>query len=360
VALRGMVATLGGVVAALVPGVPAAAVVPRVADDDIVQAPVSFRVRSLDRSAVLCQFSGRLYTVRGELVGPRPALGRSHPAVTVYTHSAGQNADTIWRFRAVTGYDYALEQARAGHVSVVVDRLGYGASDIPNGKQICVGTQADVLHQVIAQLRLGTYVTEPGLAVRFPHVALAGHGFGGLIAQVEAYSFRDVDALLLTGSAFDQVYHPVTAQRALLGPFSRDAPVCARGGQPKRPGAIGGYVYLFWGRQHEAFVNADPAVVAELEELQERDPCGDMPSTYAAIAADRLWLPTLRLPVLLVFGERDPFFPPVAAHRQRALFRPGGDRTLITIPSTGHHVMLERTAPAFRATVAMWLRRHGL
>jgi pimeloyl-ACP methyl ester carboxylesterase len=360
-ALQRTAAMLGMATMALLPPVPAASAPLRArAAGEIVQLPISFRVRSLNRSAVMCQSSSRLYTVRGHLVAPLSALRRAHPAVTVYTHSAGQNADTIWRFRVVRGYDYALEQARAGHMSAVVDRLGYGASDIPNGKQTCIGTQADVLHQVVERLRRGSYEAGALGPVAFPKVALAGHGIGGLIAQVEAYSFRDVDALIVTGAAYDQVTQAETAQRALFGPSSRDAAECVHGGQPKRPGTIGGYVYVFWGRQHEAFFDADPAVVAAMEELQERDPCGDMPSLYATIAADRLWLATLRLPLLLVFGQRDPYFPPAAAYRQRRMFPPGGDRTLLTIPSTGHHVMLERSAPGFRAAVATWLRRHGL
>ena len=61
--------------------------------------------------------------------------------------------------------------ARAGHASVTVDRLGYGASDKPpDGKSVCIGSQADVAHQIVGQLKAGSYTVQGGKARKFKRV----------------------------------------------------------------------------------------------------------------------------------------------------------------------------------------------
>jgi hypothetical protein len=121
----------------------------------VVDLPVSFKVENVNRSKVPCLSYGREYTVRGHLVAPGSTLTSAAPrAVTIYLHGTTVGEPT-WRFKAVAGYDYAYEQARAGHASVTIDQLGYGASDIPNGNQICTGSQADIVHQIVGKLRSG-------------------------------------------------------------------------------------------------------------------------------------------------------------------------------------------------------------
>src|SRR5947207_374947 len=78
----------------------------------------------------------------------------------------------FWDFQAVPGYDFAAALAQRGHVSAIVDRLGYGASDHPDGTKSCIGGQADVAHQVVQGLRSGGYATSSGPSVRFRRVAL--------------------------------------------------------------------------------------------------------------------------------------------------------------------------------------------
>src|SRR5687767_7148636 len=85
--------------------------------------PMRFSVENVNRTALPCQADGKRYDVRGRLVAPAGAAKRS---VTLYLHEFGFGAH-FWSFPEAR-YDYAAALARAGHASVVIDRLGYGAS----------------------------------------------------------------------------------------------------------------------------------------------------------------------------------------------------------------------------------------
>jgi len=45
----------------------------------------------------------------------------------------------------------------------VIDRLGYGSSSIPPGAATCIGSQATILHEIVQDLRSGSY-TATGVA----------------------------------------------------------------------------------------------------------------------------------------------------------------------------------------------------
>lgn len=68
------------------------------------------------------------------IVAPRSAL-ESPDAATLYLHAVTQG-EFYWRFQGVPGYDFARQQAENAHVSVTIDRLGYGASDKPPGLEL--------------------------------------------------------------------------------------------------------------------------------------------------------------------------------------------------------------------------------
>ena len=171
------------------------------ASDEVVDIPVAFKVANVDRSGVPCPTDLSTRTVRGHLTAPRRLLDApSPPPVTLYLHSLS-TGEWQWRWRTSPGVDYATEMARRGLASVTIDRLGYGASDRPHGMLLCAGGSADVVHQIVRALRSGTYSAAPGAAPRFGRVVVAGHSLGGLTAEVEAYSFKDVDGLILLGYA---------------------------------------------------------------------------------------------------------------------------------------------------------------
>lgn len=313
----------------------------------VVDLPVTFTVVNVNRSRVPCLTDGKQYKISGHIVGPQSAL-RDGAAATLYLHGAATPEPT-WRM-PVPGYDHAVEQAKQGHVSVTYDRLGYGRSPTPNGLLTCSGGQADMAHQIILQLRSGTYhATRP---VRFAKVALAGHSNGQVIAQIEAYSFGDIDALAVGGWG-DPAPSPDGA--ASLRPTIL---VCATGGEPKRPGEPAGYAYAFEHTERQyLFHNASPKVVAAYVSRHERDACDG--SFFYGSPVTAASLNQIRVPVLLFYGLEDALWPAGTGERQQQLFTGSDDVTLLEIPGTGHMVMLEQSAPAFRQHLSRWLHARG-
>src|SRR2546423_129266 len=134
---------------------------------EMVDLPVAFRVDNTNSSRLPCHSDGKTYVVRGHLTGPRAAIAGPGPrAVTLY-YSGYDSGEWNWRFRVVPGYDYAAELARVGHASVTIDQVGYGESGHPQGNDTCLGAQADIAHQIIGQLRAGTYTASGMQPVTF-------------------------------------------------------------------------------------------------------------------------------------------------------------------------------------------------
>jgi pimeloyl-ACP methyl ester carboxylesterase len=330
------------------------------AADQVTTRQVSFTVRNVNRSAVSCPADGKSYEIRGLIAGPSSALlpGATSGAITVYLHGFGLGQD-VWAFDAVAGYDFVRELAAQGQVSLAVDRLGYGASGHPFGTDSCLGSQADVAHQLDQDVRSGRYrVLDRTSPVKFSRVALFGFSAAGAIAQVEAYSFGDIDALGVLSHADQDFADPLlTNLNAQLG-------VCSNGGQPSDgAGSPGGYAYF--GQTGDDFVaavfhDADPAVEDAAVRLRHRDPCGDVESFPQTIGTDRSRLGEVDVPVLLVYGADDALFQPQAGADQSRLFTGSEDLTLLTLSDTGHILPLERSAPQLRAAVGDWLKRRGL
>jgi pimeloyl-ACP methyl ester carboxylesterase len=211
-------------------------------------------------------------------------------------------------------------------------------------------------HQIVGALRDGGYEAGGRGGPAFARVALAGNSAGGLLAPIEAYSFHDVDALLLFASAFDQLPNLV---RVLAIAASTGEVACFAGAERKRPGAAGGYAYTFKGAEAFLFYNADPAAVANLIRHHERDPCGFAESIAPTLVADLLHIHTITVPVLLVAGDHDAVFPPPNGQRQRALYTGSRDATLMEFKDSGHAITSGRTAPQVRAAVSRWLAARG-
>src|SRR2546423_2102188 len=204
---------------------------------DIVDVPVSFVVLSTDTSRPPCPSDGKEYIARGHLTGPRAAIdGPASRAVTLY-YAGFDAGEWNWRFKAVPGYDYAAELAKLGHGSVTIDQVGYGASDHPQGNDTCVGAQADIAHQIIGQLRSGAYRAEGHSPVAFSRVVFGAHDIGGAMAELEAYSYHDIDGLMVF-TFQNQGFTPF-----VLGIAANASARCAAGGEPAYPGGPGGYVY---------------------------------------------------------------------------------------------------------------------
>ncbi|EHN11617.1 hypothetical protein PAI11_14940 [Patulibacter medicamentivorans] len=339
---------------------PAAAPRGAAAATDIVDVPISFRVVNRNRTAIPCLGApdNRSYAVRGTLVAPRAVLEDGAPAVTLYLHGLGYSGSLFFRFDGAPGYDYAYEQARAGHASVVVDRLGNPAQgDLPNGNATCIPAQADMADQMVRALRAGRYETTAPRP-SFSRVVLAGHSLGGFITQITQYSFRSADAIAVIG------YTDIPSPRALTtfltaGADCLLAPRRANGGS----GAPG---YAAFGRTAGDFAaghfhDIDPAVAAIVLARRNLDSCGDLLSALQSLVVDHVGTRLgITSPVLVISGADDALFTPPTNRLQAATAFPlAHDVSLVELPDTGHAVTLGRTHEAFLAAMDRWLRAHG-
>jgi len=327
----------------------------------VFDVPVSFVVRNVNRSTLGCGpgVDGLAYRIQGRLVGPRNALATAEErrAATLYLHEFSHGR-WFWQFAQVASYDYAAAQARVGHVSVLIDRLGYGVSPRPPGNQTCLGAQADMAHQIVGQLRTGDY-TSPVLApVAFGRVAIAGHGLGGAIAELEAYSFGDVDDLILFGWA-SRGFTNEASQAGLA-----QGVACAGGGEPPESGGSPGYAYFHSSAESYRemdFHDVDPAVFDAASSMRSRDPCGDVASVIPMITSSGLHSDEITVPVLLVYGSEDGVYQqPDAGEQQAQMYGASEDVATIFIEDAGYALTLERKAAEMREQVAAWLAQHGL
>lgn len=334
--------------------------------DVTVEVPVAFEVVNQNRSVTTCpQVDGTTYTIRGSLVGPAGVETGAIDAVTLYIHGSGDASS--WHFTAVPGVDHITEMAKLGHASVFIHGLGYGLSDRVDGTRVCFGSLADTVHQVIGHLRGGSYDAAGGPAPAFDRVALAGHSGGAVIAELEAVSFHDADAYIFSGwadwpAAVILLDHPPGPffYMSLAGFGAR----CATAPESKEPGGPSGWAYAFTTREEfETLIpNAEPAVLDAFISLYEQDPCGLGQDVASAITANIALAPTVTVPVLLPYGELEPFLggAAFAAEQQRARYALGSDDVTVQIvPDSGHGPMIERPAPVFRAGLSAWLKARG-
>ncbi|RJQ76424.1 alpha/beta fold hydrolase [Pseudonocardiaceae bacterium YIM PH 21723] len=173
----------------------------------------------------------------------------------------------------------------AGFATLVIDRLGSGASSHPVSVLVTGDAHADAVHQVIQAVR-----------PRFARVILGGHSIGSMIPMLEARKYQDADALLLTGFS-----HMINLPNAALI-FTNLRP--AGGLDP-------GYLALRPGSRYASFHSPGPYVAAAVE-YDERN--ADVSTVGELVSAFEVANPVLgltsgiRAPVLVVMGERDPAF----------------------------------------------------
>ena len=311
--------------------------------------PVAFQVKNADTTGSPgCAPDGMPYTVRGHLTAP--AKGK-HKGVTLYLHGLGLG-EWLWNFQPVRSYNFVAGMARLGHASVSIDRLGYGASDKPpNGRGTCIGSQADVAHQIVGQLKAGTYAATGAKPRKFKRVALAGHSAAGQISITEAYSFRDLRALVVVSFSFSNL----PRGNDEFG-FQRIA--CDKGGDPF-PGLTN---YAFFGRTEAGFRSvmfrsAPQKVQDAAVKLHYADPCGDNYSLINTIQRQAANAGKVKVPVLVACGSRDVLYAPFGCEAQAERFKKG--RTLI-LKNGAHGLPLERSASTFRKKLARFLGRYGL
>ena len=315
------------------------------AAQSVVEFPVSFRVVNSNTSQDPCLSDGRPYTVKGHITGPASALsGSPAPPITMYLYGY-EGGEWNWDLKRVPGYDYAAEMAKLGHVSLTLDELGYGNSGHPqDGNLTCQGALADVAHQIIGELRSGDYSLAGGPGIRFTTIALAGHDVGGQVAEIEAYSYRDINGLILATWA-DQGFTSWILERSAVAA----ADWCTA--------SPTGYVHFVSDQEFRTllFHRADGRVIDATTALRNANPCGIMRSVPLAVEFDPVKTRSVTVPLLDVYGAEDTLIWSHAGEAQQQDNFGSKDKTTVFIPDSGHFPMFELTAPQFRAAISSWL-----
>lgn len=218
--------------------------------------------------------------------------------------------------------------AAGGFRAVAWDAPGYGASATidPYDMAGLAGALARLLDHLAAA-----------------RVVLVGHSMGGMIAQEAlARDPRRIDGVVLsaTTAAFGRPdgewQREFLAER--LGPLD-----AGRTMAELAPGLVAGFVGP----------DADPAGVRRAIEVMAAVPPQTYRAALRAIAGfdRRADLGAVRVPALLIAGERDPIVPPAVMARMAERMP---DATAVVLAGCGHLANLERPA-AFNAALAAWL-----
>lgn len=334
-----VIAALGAAVAATIATSPVA-----LADHQVVEVPISFAVKNTNTTTVPCTSDGKDYTVRGTLVAPQEVV-ESGGSVSLLLHAVTFDQN-YWQFNGVEGYNVARQLAEEGHAIVAVDRLGYGTSDRPAGRDTCFGSEADVAHQMVQALRTGNYELDGADEPSFDHVYLGGSSVGGLISNLEAAHYGDVDGVLNFAWG-DFAASPYAAQE--VADVSRR---CLQGGDP---GAEPDYAVFAKDTIDTFYYNSAEQAVRDAVPAPNADPCGQLLSVGPALTVDSVMLARIDVPVLVQFGDADAIFPPPAADQQAARYVGSPEVTKSIIADASHYPVLEANHAQVVADVDGWL-----
>jgi len=261
-------------------------------------------------------------------------------------------------------YSYVRYATAVGYATLNLDRIGAGVSSRPPAAAVTTDVDAFTVHQAVQALRAGLAV--PGLGVvAAARVALVGHSMGSFVGALEAATYHDVDAVVLTG--FSHAVGPALALLpTLLYPAQLD-PVTAPRGLPLGylttvPGAIDTYLFYHPAPPASYGLYADPAVVAAAEAGKDGAPVGEFGTIGPAIFST----PGIAVPVLVADGNRDQLeclLGDCAASGTLALeaayFAPAACLQTFALPNAGHAVNLHRQAPLFFGALLAWGLAHA-
>jgi pimeloyl-ACP methyl ester carboxylesterase len=309
------------------------------------------------------------YTLPVALTDPGPANqtmwgelcydgSREPDTVQLLVHGASYN-HLYWNFPYGNGYySYVDAATAAGYATFDIDRIGAGNSSHPPSADISLTSEAVSLHDAVTALRTGTV---DGHAFR--HVIMVGHSIGSLEAWIEAATYQDVDAVIITGAL-----HALNPNLlALVG-----ADVYPAVDDPKfaNSGLDDGYLTTVPGTRESVFYDAataDPSVVAVDEATKDTSTVGELDGLVGLESEPAAQQPSLQInaPVLVVVGADDNIFctgvtlyncASAASVRsyESQFYSPAAHLKVAVIPETGHDLALSTTAPITDAVMIAW------
>ncbi|WP_160148698.1 alpha/beta hydrolase [Amycolatopsis alkalitolerans] len=246
-------------------------------------------------------------------------------------------------------YSYVRAANKRGYATLNIDRLGDGQSTHPLSAFDNFYADVSTVHQVITALRDGR------LGTPFTKVVEVGHSLGGIVTMTEAGLYKDVDAIIPTGIAHSLNYvNVVTKIIADDYPAALDPKFAAAGLDPayltSYPGTRGGFYF-------NGPSSTDAGAIAKDEQLKETGNLVELATLagYNVLNVDR----TLDIPVYTVVGQQDPFIcgllgpsctdSQALADFERPFYGPHATVVAEVVPSTGHDLQLEKSAPESNA-----------
>ena len=255
-------------------------------------------------------------------------------------------------------YSYVRRANAAGYATLALDRIGVGASDRPPAVEVTSDSNVFVLHQVVDALHAGRV---GGAA--FAHVVVVGHSYGTALATMAASRFGGVDAVVAVGFLHPSPNPPGLSILAQSYPAQADPAFSSADVPPGYVTTLPGYRSNFY-----AAGNADPAMVALDERTKQTGTVAEM-ATFGEYFQSGA-VAGVRVPVLVVSGEYDPFFCNAAVptlHCGTAADLVERERPHLTASPciegfvqarAGHNIGLERNNAAGWAAELSFLDRH--
>ncbi|KAM0705442.1 hypothetical protein Q7P35_008232 [Cladosporium inversicolor] len=253
---------------------------------------------------------------------------------------------------AVDKCDWTLLATRKGYYTLNIDRLGCGKSTRPDPvREVQDAVQAEVLHEIIEQLRSG-FVD----GIKFSRVIVVGHSYGSILGSIVSDKYpTDIDDLVLTGWT--------KADMNVEGNELFRVQVPAGQVYPSRFGSLEpGYLVIGQqvSREKGCFAGSYDASIANLDwSRQEVNALGELASTTIVS----------RFPgnVCCIVGHEDHALATYAmgtgtvedadAQATREVFPSARVCGWHVVPDTGHCISLHHSAESTAELVFRWLDR---
>ncbi|MCH5583961.1 alpha/beta hydrolase [Shimazuella sp. AN120528] len=236
--------------------------------------------------------------VYGELCLPK---GKTPSTIQLLLHGITYDHN-YWDFPGFDGqYSYVDAAIKSGYATLNIDRIGSGKSSHPLSTSIDMASDAWVAHQLVQALR-GGKVVGPNGSIAFSKVIEVGHSYGSHISMEEATRYQDVDGIILTdpvrgfqSSTLEKVELTLNLYPASLDP---------------KFGLLGqdlGYLTTRPNTRYQSFMKpgeVDSAVIDQDEKLKQTLTTTEITSLLVSLNT----VQDIRVPVLLVMGEKDYLF----------------------------------------------------
>jgi pimeloyl-ACP methyl ester carboxylesterase len=319
-------------------------------------------------------------TVRGTLFRSQKKFRPSSTALLLQHGAVSERSAWSGGAPAIEGtHDTARSLARKGYSVFAIDRLGYGESPYqrPPGSGLLLTPEGyiEMTHQMVGQIRAGSYTDCAGEAAGRSAARVVLSGFSSGAAIVEGYATRhhDIDGIIpmawsnqpqLSAAFQTLIFGAVVSQLAagkdyvefFLDDDDGYSESCERAFFYK-PGVRDDALQQLCGRDYYAQTAwPTPSGEAALPALQA--------NTVATIGNVG---PT---PVLLVFSDRDALFPgpdhhgsdPDVVTPEIAMWRNGCncEVSVYIQPHAGHVGLFHRTSKQLTKRILHWLHDHDL